>query len=1368
MARQGYVRTAAGRLAALVLEVALFLTVWGLLVPVTDAGCPQPGYFYHQPSHLCYKAFNDTATYNGAVSRCSLDGGTLAMPRDNAINNFLIYLKNFIDKNALFRFGLTDVHQERVWMWDDNVPLGDFRPWATGEPSNVGNGENCAEYYPDMYSNSWNDGPCNLAEDRKFICQASPSGVNLALGKPAYQTSSDAPADRAVDGNTDGDFFAQPGSCTHTVDGGETDPSWWVDLGQSYMVDRVVILNRMDCCSERLNPFNIHIGDSDQVSDNPKCGGDHQIAVNHPSISVACQGMRGRYVGVRLPGFHRILTLCEVQVFSDSCEEESSSVDTEVGRVTFPRTDGGSFSYSAEHCNEGNDKPLASRFCRITQNGTAVWDQPVLLMCDTDLQNLSQVSVHSKLSHVRIYTELSQVRINTKLSQVRIYTKLSQVRIYTELSQVRIYTELSQVRIYTELSQVRIYTELSQVSVYTKLSQVRIYTELSQVRVYTKLSQVSTNSKLSHVRIYTKLSQVRVYTKLPHVRVYTKLPQVRIYIKLSQVRIYIKLSHVRVYTKLSQVRIYIKLSQVRVNTKLPLVRVYAKLPQVRVYTKLSQVRVYIKLSQVRVYTKLSQVRVYTKLSQVTAYTKLSQVRVYTKLSQVRVYTKLSQVRVYTKLSQVRVYTKLSQVRIYTKLSQVRVYTKLSQIVVNNKTALSVATELQLITTQAETLSSNDVNTITATLQEIVNASATEQPPVQAPRRGESSPNWCDQVDFWRLEVKAVQALETFADTVILTTDTYTAVRPGVALQAADISPKELDKGQGFAFFSSGNNSTSLTEGDVTSFTTEDGGDTQQTADVSIALPPNISNMIQINNTSEVRLSYTLYNSSSLFVQTSQRAARPSQHAVGTRVIGGRIAGMPVKNLPEPVIITFTPIQSFLSDDVKEVTCVFWDFEAEAGQGAWSTEGCDNMPVETKGRYTCACNHLTNFALLFVRCVWRGFGDHGKPLEAISIVGCVVSIICLVLTIILLAFIVTRLDKRRTRTGHAKSQLLILINLCVALLATLIIFLAGINRTASPIGCKVVAALLHYFLLASLMWMAVEAVNVYRAVVHVFDYVSGNFIIKAGAVAWGFPLVATLSTAGPSSLYRYRMDKSCWLASEPLIYAFLIPAGLILLFNLLVFILVMRKLVLEEKAQKELRASWLCLASRGVFGFFVIADGRHVVFAYLFCIFNTLQGLFIFIFHCVMREDMKEWRKKLTCWENLVCIGKKEVYEVNKSKSSAQVSQLVELRPLSPETLDLLRLAVTRTSPQNGQAYYMFKVLHNTISVPHTSCLVLAARCSRRTNHALKLQTIASKNNYYRLSFFPRTIKEWNELEPSVAEAKSISQFKAELGRASLH
>ncbi|XP_078692960.1 uncharacterized protein LOC144922783 [Branchiostoma floridae x Branchiostoma belcheri] len=141
--------------------------------------CPDE-YVYHQPSRFCYKAFNDIATYNDAVSICSLDGGTLAMPRDTATNDFLSDLKNAVDNNAKFRFGLTDVHQEGVWMWNDNVPLGDFRAWGTGEPNNDGN-EDCAEY--ESSSNTWNDGKCTWA-DRKFICQVSPP-VNLTESNPA-------------------------------------------------------------------------------------------------------------------------------------------------------------------------------------------------------------------------------------------------------------------------------------------------------------------------------------------------------------------------------------------------------------------------------------------------------------------------------------------------------------------------------------------------------------------------------------------------------------------------------------------------------------------------------------------------------------------------------------------------------------------------------------------------------------------------------------------------------------------------------------------------------------------------------------------------------------------------------------------------------------------------------------------------------------------------------------------------------------------------------------------------------------------------------------------------------------------------------
>ncbi|KAI8512059.1 hypothetical protein Bbelb_111590 [Branchiostoma belcheri] len=46
--------------------------------------------------------------------------------------------------------------------------------------------------------------------------------------------------------------------------------------------------------------------------------------------------------------------------------------------------------------------------------------------------------------------------------------------------------------------------------------------------------------------------------------------------------------------------------------------------------------------------------------------------------------------------------------------------------------------------------------------------------------------------------------------------------------------------------------------------------------------------------------------------------------------------------------------------------------------------------------------------------------------------------------------------------------------------------------------------------------------------------------------------------------------------------------------------------------------------------------------------------------------------------------------------------------------------------------------------------------------------IASRTNFYRLSFFPRTIREWNELEPGAAEAGSLAQFKSELARTLLH
>ncbi|XP_051526509.1 uncharacterized protein LOC127424972 [Myxocyprinus asiaticus] len=78
---------------------------------------------------------------------------------------------------------------------------------------------------------------------------------NLALGAIAVQSSQyndlGSPL-KDIDGNKATDYSF--GSCTHTE-------TWWkVDLGDVYSVSKVVITNRGDCCSERIEGAQMHIG----------------------------------------------------------------------------------------------------------------------------------------------------------------------------------------------------------------------------------------------------------------------------------------------------------------------------------------------------------------------------------------------------------------------------------------------------------------------------------------------------------------------------------------------------------------------------------------------------------------------------------------------------------------------------------------------------------------------------------------------------------------------------------------------------------------------------------------------------------------------------------------------------------------------------------------------------------------------------------------------------------------------------------------------------------------------------------------------------------------------------------------------------
>ncbi|KAG9283888.1 fucolectin-4-like [Astyanax mexicanus] len=152
-----------------------------------------------------------------------------------------------------------------------------------------------------------------------FPAASSTQYKNLALlGKATQSTlinkgnSAFGLAYYAIDGNPNSD--ARDGSCSHTNP--QSNPWWRVDLLNKYKITFITITNRGDCCAERLNGAEIHVGNSliNNGNDNPRVAVVSSIPPGR-SVTFKLSNVSGRYVTVIIPGYNRILTLCEVEVY---------------------------------------------------------------------------------------------------------------------------------------------------------------------------------------------------------------------------------------------------------------------------------------------------------------------------------------------------------------------------------------------------------------------------------------------------------------------------------------------------------------------------------------------------------------------------------------------------------------------------------------------------------------------------------------------------------------------------------------------------------------------------------------------------------------------------------------------------------------------------------------------------------------------------------------------------------------------------------------------------------------------------------------------------------------------------------------------
>ena len=71
---------------------------------------------------------------------------------------------------------------------------------------------------------------------------------------------------------------------------------------------------------------------------------------------------------------------------------------------------------------------------------------------------------------------------------------------------------------------------------------------------------------------------------------------------------------------------------------------------------------------------------------------------------------------------------------------------------------------------------------------------------------------------------------------------------------------------------------------------------------------------------------------------------------------------------------------------------------------------------------------------------------------------------------------------------------------------------------------------------------------------------------------------------------------------------------------------------------------------------------------------------------------------------------------------------------------------------------MYKIQNDQIAIPIPHYLHRQTAHTRQF-HPLRFRTVAIHSDTYKHSFFPRTIKDWNSLTPSMYDAKSLVVFK---------
>ncbi|XP_033122728.1 adhesion G protein-coupled receptor L2-like [Anneissia japonica] len=292
---------------------------------------------------------------------------------------------------------------------------------------------------------------------------------------------------------------------------------------------------------------------------------------------------------------------------------------------------------------------------------------------------------------------------------------------------------------------------------------------------------------------------------------------------------------------------------------------------------------------------------------------------------------------------------------------------------------------------------------------------------------------------------------------------------------------------------------------------------------------------------------------------------------------------------------------------------------------WSSNGCvtDYAIDYMVSGVTCICTHLTSFVILM-----KPNQINNGTLSVLTTVGVSISNVFLITTLVTICGL-----KGLRNLGRYK----ILRHLVIALLCVNFFFLLLEADVKNTIACGFLAGCLHYSLLVAFSWMLIMSTDVYMKIKHPFADHERRFLYSR-YIGWIGPFTIVGTTVGITR-GNYASNE-CWLESRSgAIWAFVSPLCLTILIVLVELMVVgyiaFKKSQLPNQTGREIenlkriRTMFIgillltpAVGISWIFGVIIVFCDWEVL-KYIYVIFNSMQGFFIWLSQCAFSKEVRE-------------------------------------------------------------------------------------------------------------------------------------------------